>query len=435
MAGGTWLNTNKMLPGVYTNFSISPKAASSGIYGIVSLALILPWFVASTIIRITQATVDSYLTILGEAGLPLQEAFKNANEVLLYKLNAGTAATATIGTQTVTAKYGGTYGNNISIIIESVVGETGKYYVITYINGKEHERQKVTDASELIDNDYILFTHSSTTLTTTAGTTLSGGADGTVTNSAYVSYLQALELYHFNAVACTSSAEDIKALYIDFTKRLINDEGRYHQLVVADSGADFEGIISVKNGVTLADGTIVSKENACAYIAGATAAVDLSSSLTNAEYLGAVDVSERYTTAQQISMVEEGQMIFVPSLDNKVYIQMDINTLKTFTDNRNAGYKKNKVIRTIYAIANEIDKIAKDNFIGKVLNNDDGHNLLKSAIIVYLQKLTGSRVIKNVEPDDIQVSSTQVSNAIEITYAVQPIDTIDVIYNTIVINM
>lgn len=429
------MRQNKMLPGVYTNFSVAQLSSASSRTGVISLALALPWLAAKTMYRITKSIAEELYFYLGSAALPIKEALKNANEVLLYKLNAGTASAATIGNLTCTAANTGAFGNSISVIIAPVIGEDGYYYVSTYIGGNEYDRQKVMTADQLQDNAWVVFTHSATGLTSTAGTTLTGGEDGTVTNADYISYLETLELYDFNAIACVAESADIKQLYIEFTKRLVNDEGRYFQCVVADEAADFEAVISVKNGVILSDGSAVTKEIACAYIAGATASVDLSASLTNSQYIGAVNVDTRYTTAQQTDIAQSGHILFIPELDNKVYIQKDINSLVTLSPERTEVYRKNKVIRTLFAIAAEIKRLGREQFIGKVSNTADGRNLFKSAVLVYFRQLATKNIISDVSPEDITVTEGNASDNIILTYTVRPVDTIDIIYNTIVVSV
>lgn len=49
-------------------------------------------------------------------------------------------------------------------------------------------------------------------------------------------------------------------------------------------------------------------------------------------------------------------------------------------------FRKNRVMRTLDAINNEITKIGNDYFIGKISNNEDGRNLLKNEIIKCLQR-------------------------------------------------
>lgn len=438
MAGGNWTTQNKVLPGVYTNFiGKGAKPATSGTRGVVGLPIVLPWLKNGELMEIYPADVASLIADYGEYAIPIQEAMKNATKVFLYKLNSGTKAKVTAGNLTCTAKYGGTFGNKIKVSIENVVGESGKFYVITWLGTDEIERQKVEKGTELKNNNWIEFTASGDgALVINAGVALSGGEDGSVTTSNYVGFLSAMETQEFNAVACPTETVEVKNLFIAFAKRLRNDEGKYIQVVVPDTQtADFEGVISVKNGVYLEGGIHIDKIKATSYVAGATAATPLTQSLTNAPYVGAVDVDERYTLNQQEDLARTGQMVFIPASvgNNKVLIQKDINTLISFTEKRTYAFSKNKIIRTIDSIGTEITQRGTLSFIGKIPNNANGRNLFKSDILSYFRTLEAQGVIRDVAPEDIIVEPGTLIDSIVVNYVIRPVDTMDVIYNTIIV--
>ena len=103
------------------------------------------------------------------------------------------------------------------------------------------------------------------------------------------------------------------------------------------------------------------------------------------------------------------------------------------SDERPYSYTKNKIIRIIYAIASEISRIGKEKFIGKVANNTDGRALFKSAILTYLKQLHSQSVVIDVIPEDIKIESGTAIDSVIVSYIIRPADTIDVIYNTIVV--
>ena len=435
MAGGNWTTQNKVLPGVYTNFTAKLSNNDTGVNGTVGLAALLPWLPEHKITKVYPEDIKNLVADFGELALTVQEALKNATSVLLFRLNTGTVATVTVGNLICTAKYSGTFGNKLTVSISNVVGEVGSFYVTTFIGTDEVDRQKVTDASGIVNNDWIKFTSGENkALTVTAGAKLIDGQNGTVTNSDYAAFLSALEIESFGGLACTSNDTDVKAMFVAFTKRLINDEGRYFQTVIPECTANFEGIISIQNGVILTDGIAIDKVKAAAYIAGATAAAPASTSLTNAVYKGAIDVDTRYTTKQQEDFAKSGQMIFIADEKNNVYIQKDINTLTTFTDIKTYAFSKNKIIRTLFAMANKIKDMSNKSFIGKVPNTEDGRALFKAAILEYFRVLQAQSILKDIVPDDVIVRIGTQLDTIEIDYVVRPADTIDIIYNTIAVD-
>lgn len=438
MAGGNWTTQNKVLPGVYINYAGSgTNPTVEGDKGIVGIPAVFPWLKEKTLIALTRKDAKSLAADFGANALPVTEAMKNSAYVYFYRLNVGTKATATIGNLVCTALYSGTYGNRLSVSIENTVGQTGKYDVITWLDTTEIDRQTAADISGLADNSWIKFSKaaSDVALSVNAGTKLTNGTDGTATIADYADFLSQIELQTVNAVACPADDADIKAMFIAFEKRMIQEEGKYLQTVVPDSQADFEGVMSVKNGVILEDGTHVTKAIATAYVAGATAACALTESLTNTKYIGAVDVDERYTTAQQIEYAKSGQMVFIPSPvgGNSVLIQKDINTLTTFTADHTYAMSKNKVIRILYSICTEINNRGVLYYNGKVSNSKDGRKLFQADILSYFRSLEANGVLHDVVPDDITVSQGDLIDAMVVSYAVRPVDVIETIYNTIVV--
>jgi hypothetical protein len=362
---------------------------------------------------------------------------KNSSQAYFYRLNTGTKATATIGNLLCTALYSGTYGNRLSVSVENTVGQTGKFDVVTWLDTTEIDRQTVADITGLEDNEWIAFaaTAGENTLAVNAGTKLENGADGAATSADYADFLSRIELQTVNAVACPVDDPDVKALFIAFEKRMIQEEGKYLQVAVPDDNSDFEGVLSAKNGVILEGGVHVTNVMATAYLAGATAACPLTESLTNAPYIGAVDVDTRYTTAQQTEFAKSGQIVFIPSPvgGNSVVIQKDINTLTTFTKTHTYAMSKNKVIRTLFSIATEISNRGMLYYSGKVANDENGRKLFQADILSYFRMLEKSSIIRDVAPEDITVAQGELIDAMVVNYAVRPVDVIETIYNTIVV--
>ncbi|MEG1761663.1 MAG: phage tail sheath family protein [Hydrogenoanaerobacterium sp.] len=439
MPGGNWTAQNKVLPGVYTNYvGKGSNPSVTGDRGIVALPLVLPWFAEHEILKVTQTEAAAIIASLGAAALPLREAMKNASSAFLYRLNKGTEASAILANLSCTALYSGTYGNKISVSIEAAPTQAGKFYVITWLETNEIDRQLVGLISQLKANSYVIFKKAGLedTLAATAGTSLKNGSDGTVTNADYAMALASIETQEVDAVACMSADIEVKALFTAFAKRMIQDEGKYLQAVVADCAtADFEGAISVKNGVYLEDGTHITNVLATAYIAGATAGCPLTQSLSNSPYGGAVDVDERYTLTQQTEFAKAGQLVFLPPAagSNSALIQKDINTLVTFTNERTYALSKNKIIRTLFAVCKQIDSLGRKYYIGKVGNSASGRDQFKAAILAYFRELEGSGVLRDVVPEDITIKQGGLIDAVVVDYAIRPIDVMEVFYNTIVV--
>lgn len=432
MAGGTWTNQNKDRPGVYITTVSEPQPLGTiGERGIVGMALSLPWGPSKQLITV-EAGADTS-TVLGfditDATLLLvKEALKRAKTLLLYRLNEGVNAKATQGTLTATAKYSGIRGNDISIVIQANIDDPAKFDVKTLLGGVLKDVQTVTNISGLKSNDWVVFSGTGS-LTATAGIPLTGGTDGTVTNAEHTAFHSALELQDFNTVALTVDDPQLKAVYTAFMKRLREDEGKKVQAVMANyPTADYEGVISVKNGVVLSDGTQITPEKAVAWVAGATAGAGVNQALTYSAYDDAVDVSPRYTNSQIITALQAGEFLFTPSA-GKAAVEQDINTLHSFTVDKSGKFRKNRVIRVLDGIANDIKRIFEKFYIGKVDNNDDGRNLLKNEIISYINSLQNVNAIQNFDSqNDVTVLPGTESDSVYVELSIQPVDSIEKIY-------
>lgn len=439
MGGGNWTEQNKVLPDTYINYSgEGPTPSVTGKRGTVGLPITFPWLPEQSIVRISSKEVARLYDEFGEPARLIREAAKKAAVVCLFRLNKGTKATAVLGDLTATALYSGTHGNGFSLSIESAVGQEGKFHVVTWRGSVELERQLVDTVDMLKNNAWIVFSQTANgdTLTASAGTPLTGGANSAVTSADHVAALQAFEMQQLGAIACPSAEADIKALYISFAKRMVSEEGNYLQVVVADSmTADFEGVISLKNGVMLEDTTVLSNVMATAYVAGATAGCPLAESLTNAAYEGAVDVDSRYTRTQQEDFARSGQMVFLPPAQGGTQptIQKDINTLMTFTKTKTYALSKNKIIRTLFYICIAITGLGNQ-YKGVMANNEDGRAQLKASVLELFRDLEKKSVLREVSPDDITVEPGTLIDAVTISYVIRPVDVMETFYNSIVVN-
>lgn len=432
MAGGTWVSQNKVRPGVYINFNGAAQPLGAlGERGVTSLALSLPWGEPKTMISI--AAGENVQPLLGldlsaPALLLLREALKRAQTVLLYRLNTGTKAAVTVGSLTATAKYGGTRGNALTVIIQENIDDDQLFDVTTRLAGVEVDVQTVANIAALVSNGYVVFSGTGS-LTETAGAPLVGGADGTAANQDHLDYLAALELQDFHTLAYTGTDATLKGVYAAFVRRMREEEGKKVQLVMENyPTADFEGVISVKNGVVLSDGSTLTAAQATAWVAAATAAASASQSLTYGAYDNSVDVAPRYTNSQIVAALRAGEFVFTPSQGHAV-VEQDINTLTSFTPDKGKAFGKNRVIRVLDSIANDVKRIFESFYIGKVGNNADGRALLGAEVVSYLRTLQGLGAIQNFDSQtDITVSQGTDADAVVIELSIQPVDAIEKIY-------
>ncbi|WP_442601745.1 phage tail sheath family protein [Paenibacillus sp. KN14-4R] len=430
MAGGTWETQNKVRPGVYINtISDTKPLGTVGERGIVTMAMPLSWGEAKKVIPLT--VNDNLHQILGftitdPQMMLINQALKRAKTLLLYRLNEGTKAAATSGSTTFTARYGGTRGNDITMVIQKNIDVLEKWDVRTLVSGEIIDSQTVSTLSEFKANDWVVC---SGELNGTAGTRLAGGTDGAVTNQDHTDYLSAIEVYNFNVIALTSTEQALKSVYVTFAKRLREVEGRKIQLVLENyPQADHEGVISVKNGVVLTDGSRLTASQCVAWVSGASAGALVNQSLTYQAYDEAVDVYPKYTNTQIEAALKAGEFVFT-QIKGRAVIEQDINTLTSFTPKKNKTFSKNRALRALDGLANDFKRIFEDYYMGKVDNNPDGRNLFKKECINQVNLYQGMNAIQDFNSQsDVVVTEGEESDGIYIELAAKPVDSIEKIY-------
>lgn len=439
MAGGTWLSQNKKRPGAYINFKSVPRPTMTvGDRGIVAIGLPLKWGKEGELIEVLSSSLldGSSKKLIGldafdEDSKLLSSALSYAYKALVYRMDVGgTKASATIGNLTATARYSGTFGNSIIITIKALENEL--FEIITYINGEIVDTQKISSITEIEDNDFVEFSGTGE-LEENAGTPLSGGTNGTFTEStAYPLMFKALKMAHWQTFACNSSDVTIKSNVCDFINQLRNDEGRYIQGVVADyDGADFEGIINSINGCVI-DGVEYSKEEFTSVVAGMTAGANFNQSNTAKKINGATKIIGELTDVEIKEGLENGKFILSTSAKGEVKVEQDINSLHTFTKDKDYNFSKNRVIRTLDEIGTTTKLTWEDTYMGKVDNDATGRGLFKGDLISYgneLQRLSGIQEFNGA--DDITVSQGNDLDSVLVDWYVKPVDSMEKLYMTV----
>lgn len=170
-----------------------------------------------------------------------------------------------------------------------------------------------------------------------------------------------------------------------------------------DKAADYEGIISVKNGVILEDGTVVSADQAVAWVTGASAAAQMNESLTNTAYDGAVGVTAKYTKTQLENALKAGEFVFYAE-DGKVRVLDDVNTLTTFGGGKSADWTSNRLVRVMDSWANDVGRIFGNSYLGLETNNDTGRQLFKADLVALALQYQAIGAISDFFSSDIEVA-------------------------------
>ena len=443
MAGGTFLTQNKIRPGAYINFKGVAKPLSRlGTRGIMTMPVPMSWGDTITELLSTELIDGKSLPKIGytafdEESQIFREALKNAYKAIVYRLDTGgTKATAVLTPLTATAKYAGIVGNEIAVsVVENTTAEA--FDVITVFRNVERDRQTVTTVEELEDNDWVVFSGTGNVVVN-AGVTLAGGTNGTVSDTTYANYRDAIKAYNWNTMAIPQDASSQTQNFVTFIESQRQTFGKKVQAVLYNVDADYEGIISVAQGYKTTDETI-SPTTFVAYAAGLTAGANPNESNTYHVIPGAVSIVypdgvTPYGNEEIIEGLQSGKFILSTRQDGAVVVEQDINTLHTFAPDKGYAFSKNRVIRTLDEINNSAALLFERSYIGKVNNNDDGRNIFKADIIDYLNTLQNISAIKNFDPTaDIQIYAGEAIDAVVVDLAVQPVDSMEKLYMTVMV--
>lgn len=438
-----------MLPGVYINVKSQGAVASNvGERGIVAIAEPLSWGptgVVQTLIPGEDLRPYIGYDITNVKALFLREMMKGSDvtagpsKILLYRPTgtSGAAATATIGSLTVTALYPGVRGNDITVIIQEQVDNDGTYDVSTVIDGTIADRQSITDLSQLLPNDWVKFTGSGTTITEDAGKALSGGTDPTVSATDYANFLTAIEPYQFDIIIYDGTDSSTIQAFAQFAERVSNNVGQKCQAVMAGdtaAGSNSEFVIAVNNGVVLSDGTELTAGQATWWVGGAEAGALYNQSLTYAQYPNAAEAKPKLADAQAEAALKKGQLCFIDNF-GAVKVCQDINSLTTFTADKGQEFSKNRVMRVLMQFCNDVYEHFSNYFIGKVDNNEVGRNLLKGWIVGYLNEMMANNGIRDFTSEDVTVEPGNNVDSVLINVAIRPVDSIEKIYMSVTVSV
>ena len=424
----TWTTQNKRLPGAYVNFKArkEQKALVSG-EGIPALMLQGQTLAAPGFHTVAQGTDLAKLFGTTAKIAYVAEALAVASKVLVYvpASTGGTKATGTEGGLTVTAVKEGAEGNKLVV---KIINNGPNVTVTTVLDNAQVDSQDVQANQLPAANDYVTF---SGTLPSGGDgqeqIQLSGGADGSIDNSVD-KFIAELSKQDFRVVAYGTDSADDKKKLVAAVKEWRN-EGRAIVAVINNyAEANNEGVISVDNGVTLADGTKLTSKEAIYRVAALSANAG-SKSLTHAEYVGAIDCDAK--TPQEIAQaIEKGNIVF-RMFRGRVLIAQDVNTLVTPLDGQNDDFKKNKLVRTMDIIGEAIQAVFVENFVGQVVNDIDGRELFKQHLIVRVLDPLVAQSALTYSAEDIKVMEGSQKEAILVSLGVKLADAMEKLYVTV----
>lgn len=440
LGGGTWVAQNKVLPGAYINFvSVASASATLSDRGYCTMPLILDWGKDGEVFTVTNEDFQKHSQkIFGYAYTDdemkgLRDLFKNAQTLYAYRLNSdGTKAANAYAT----AQCSGKRGNDLKIAIQANIDDENMFDVITYLGTNKVDVQTVSAVNELEPNDYVTFKENFT-LETVVATALSGGENGVVTGQAYQEYADKIESYTYNTMGIVTTNDTIKSLFISFNKRLRDEMGIKFQLVIYDyKQADYMGVISVKNKCL--DGMYKSDEGQNVYpdeaatvywTTGIECACAVNASCQNKAYDGEYQIDTDYTQAELTAAIKAGEFVF-HSVNDKVRVLDDINTMVTTTDTQGDVFKDNQTIRVIDQLANDDAYTFNTKYLGVVPNDAAGRSALWLDLVKIRKELQRIRAIENFNDSDVRVTQGDTKKAVVVDNEITVVNAMSKLYMT-----
>lgn len=431
LGGGTFLTQNKILPGAYVNvISKSQTSVSTSDRGTAAIALELDWGEENTIFSVTaNEFIKNSLSLFGcpysaDTLKGIRDIFKNANRLYVFRLNGnGKKAENTFSA----AKYSGTAGNSLKTVIEKNADDETKFVVKTYFYNTLVDSQTVSAASELVDNDYVVFKKDST-LAETAGTALTGGENGTADNAQHQAFLDALESYSFNAVGVVSDNFTVNKLYAAYAERLRTEKGIRFQAVVFGAkdtkggrACDSESVVAVKN----------SKETVY-WVLGVIAGTPVNKSALNKVYDGEFNIPAEYTQDELEDALLDGEFV-LHKVGNELRVLDDINSLVSVSDEKGDIFKDNQTVRAADAVSNNVTAVYISKYLGKIPNDAAGRESFKGDILRILTDMVSIRAIEAFDENDITVEQGEGKKSVTTNIAFTVIGTMAKLYMTCVI--
>lgn len=425
LGGGTFTAQNKVLPGAYINVKSTPQSTVSiGERGTVALPIALNWGKTGGVYTITADEFQTNsMAVLGYAYTademkPFREIFKHAQKIHVYNLNdnGGDPAACTHAT----AKYAGTRGNDLKLVIQTNVDDDSKFDVTLYMGTAIVFSQTVATVAELAENAFV--TWSDAALEVTAGLPFTGATNGTTVDMSYQNALDKFESYRFDVLVCPDS-EKVGTLYVEYTKRLRDTRGIKFQTVVTGVAADYWGVVNLNP--TQAD--------AIYWVAGYLAGCAVNASLTNKLYDGECTIPCNETQSELENYIMDGVFAF-HTVDDEVRVLMDINSFVTFTDDNGAIFAKNQVVRVTDNRHNDIQRVFNKKYLGNIQNDADGRTSFWGDMVKLSEAYAAMRAIEPYNSKSLTVNIGDTPESVVVRDYIVVIGTMEKLYMETICN-
>lgn len=406
----------KIRPGAY--FNVDKKGDENGfgaVDGVVAVVFRADFGPINSVTELDRN--DSYAAIYGDGGTTdaIREAIAGGAKKIIACRAGGTGGssatvslTAATGTVKVTAKHFGKM--DLSITVRDKLTDSDRKECIIYTGTTEFEKVNFAkgdnEVKALIDafaksKNFTAEAQQDATgvITNVSQSKFTAGENPTTATGDYSKAFSEVEKYYFNTICVDTEDTAVHALLAAYLDR-IYDAGQFGIGVVAEkttkdleermtaaAGFDAENIVYVLNSkVSTNDATLEGYQTA-ALIAGLIAATPSNQSITHTVIDRYVTLGELLTNTQVEKAEQSGCLVLSVSPDDKVWVDSGINTLIHPAENKDAGWKKIRRVKTRYELLYRCNAQA-DALVGKVDNDVNG----RATIIGKLQKICNDMV-------------------------------------------
>lgn len=430
---GEFTEMNKRRNGVYFNIqTVLRNVANANMVGVTAMSLPLNWGDAVVRVDASDISTNRVLEKLGvdssdESLLPILLALENCREVFVYRADKG-GSKATLSSEDnigVTAKYEGTFGNNIQIEIVKAA-DSKLFNVITYVNGRSRNRQVVKSATELKSNDFVVF-DTLGTIAPLSAKPLVGGANGTVA-AGVTDFLNSLTATDIDVIA-VFGVEGAKEV-IDYIDKSKANYGKDIRAVIEGYEHNHSHTRKLKpQGFKRDNGLEVKGDLYVAYMAGLEAGSTGSIDNTNREIIGAKEIINPIHLDEIDEAVRGGFSILTARSDGTIILEQDVNSLENFGDDLSEMLQSGRNNRIVIEIKNAITAMFEKYIIGKVNGKDSALEGIRSFLITLLGDKAKAGVIEDFNPEtDLDVRFGNSRKEVVIDLAIENAVSIEKIY-------
>lgn len=373
--------------------------------GVVLVPYQAEWGAPDTIVRM-YGDEERYNETLGLVDT-IELAADGGATILGYRITNGNATAAKYtqdGAVEVSARYAGTYGNNLKVVILASDAEPGKKELQVKDATGILERFSFADADELVSKaDQSIFIRvkklGTTAIADVAETSLANGVSGTagLTAADFTKLFNAISGADFDTLHLPTDDPAIQASGRQFMKdrRTLNKK---LSTEIIGGNAEEDTDMSKHTARSVAqnaryvvncalagehnNGTYYNSIQWGAWVAGMVAATPADQSLTGI-VVPMKKAAKDWGHTEILNALSTGTLIAVR--DGDVYvIESAVNTLSTLGPDEREDYGKIRVSMTLDQIVNDINTVGKK-YKGKLDNNDLGGSIFVGAVKKYME--------------------------------------------------